>query len=220
MTSEIPPWSHSTLTSFETCPRRHHLTKVIRVIKEPPTEATIWGNFVHKALEERVKDGTPLPDSIKGYAPIADMMISKPGTKLVEHKFALDSNFQPTEWDGSWGRGIVDLGILQGDTAVMLDWKTGKRKTDSDQLKLMALMAMHTFPEVDTVLTGFVWLKDHKLDREMFTRKQIQDLWSDFLPRVNRLTRAFKEDKWPPKPSGLCKAWCPCTGCEFNGKNK
>ncbi len=218
--SDIPPWSHSTLTSFETCARRHYLTKVAREIKEPQTEATIWGNFVHKSLEERVRDDKPLPESIKGYEPIVFKVSNTNGEKLVEHKLALDANFQPTAWQGSWGRGIVDLGILRESSAVMLDWKTGKRKTDSDQLKLMALLAMHTYPQVDKVMTGFVWLKDNKVDKQVFTRQQIGELWQDFLPRVRRLEAAYKQNKWPPKPSGLCKSWCPCTGCEFNGKTR
>ena len=41
------PWSYSSLTSYETCPRRYDLVRNKRVVKEPPTEATIWGNKVH-----------------------------------------------------------------------------------------------------------------------------------------------------------------------------
>ena len=58
-------WSYSALTAFETCPRRFELTRVTRQVKEPQTEATIWGNEVHKALELFAKDGKPLPKNLK-----------------------------------------------------------------------------------------------------------------------------------------------------------
>lgn len=213
-----PPWSHSTLTSFETCPRRYYQTKVTREIKEPQTEATIWGNTVHQALENRAKSGQPLPEAIKSYEPLVDKIIAREGRRLVEEKMAIDSNFAPADWGKSWARGIVDLGIVDTKKAYLFDWKTGKRKADSDQLKLMGLLAMHTYPWVEEVKTGFVWLKDNKIDQEVFTREQIPVLWMDFLPRVQRMENAYSKDRWEPKPSGLCKAWCPCTGCEFNGR--
>ena len=45
------PWSYSALTSYETCPKRYQLTRVTKQVTEPQTEATRWGNEVHKALE-------------------------------------------------------------------------------------------------------------------------------------------------------------------------
>ena len=214
----MPPWSHSTLTSYETCPRRYYQTKVSREIKEPPTEATKWGNTVHQALENRARDGVPLPEVMQSYEPIVSKIISLDGRRLVEERMSVDKNFNVTEWATSWCRGIVDIGIIGLKSGFLFDWKTGKRKVDSDQLKLMALLAMHTYPYIDKVKTGFVWLKDNKLDSEVFTREQVPIIWREFLPRVKRLENAYDKNKWEPKPSGLCKGWCPCTSCEFNGK--
>lgn len=216
----MPPWSHSTLTSFETCPKRHYLTKVTYEVVEPQTEATKWGNTVHKALEMRALNGDPLPLAINKYEPLVDKIVQSSGDLVVEHKMAIDKSFAPTEWKTSWARGIVDIGKIKSSTAALFDWKTGKRKVDSDQMKLMALLTMQTYENVDQVETGFVWLKENKIDRQKFTREQIPDILSEFLPRVARLEKAYEKNDWKPKPSGLCKAWCPCTGCSFNGKYK
>ena len=45
------PWSYSSLQAFETCPRRFYLTRIAKLASEAQTQATLWGNEVHKALE-------------------------------------------------------------------------------------------------------------------------------------------------------------------------
>ncbi len=74
---------------------------------------------------------------------------------------------------------------------------------------------MAHFPEVEEVETGFVWLKDKKIDKERFTREDIPKIWQEFLPRVIKLESAYERDSWPCKPSGLCKGWCPVKTCDY-----
>jgi hypothetical protein len=110
--------------------------------------------------------------------------------------------------------------VLNGNKALLLDWKTGKRKFDSSQLKLFAGLAFAHYPQVEIVFTGFVWLKEGKIDKDTFTREDVPAIWQEFVPRVRRLERAYEEDKFPPKPSGLCSKWCPVPNrlCKFSGK--
>ena len=217
-----PPWSFSSLTAFETCPKRYYLTRVAKKIQEPQTEATIWGNRVHKALEERIRDGKELPVTIAGYESIAAKIANSKGQVLVEQRMSLTASFKPVDWwdKKAWCRGVVDVGVVGTTSAVLLDWKTGKRKFDLDQLKLFAGMAFAHYPEVEKVKTGFVWLKDNAMDREEFTREQVGEIWETFLPRVERLNLAYANDRWPARPSGLCANWCPVgkRNCEFCGK--
>lgn len=217
-----PAWSFSSLSAFEQCPLRYKLTRVSKVVKEGATEATLWGNRVHKALEERVRDGKPLPALIAGYEPLAAKIAASPGEVIVERKVSVNAAFQPTEYFARdvWCRGVIDVAIIGTTSAVILDWKTGKRKDDLDQLKLFAGMAFAYHPELESVDTGFVWLKDNAIDRETFTRDQIGEIWSTFMPRVQRLNLAFENDRWPAKPSGLCAKWCPVgkSNCDFCGQ--
>lgn len=210
------------MSAFEQCPLRYKLTRVTKKVKEPDTEATLWGKRVHSALEERIRDGTPLPATLAGYEGIAAKVANSKGEVKVEMKIGVNANFGSTDFFANdvWCRGIIDVAIVNGDKAVILDWKTGKPKPGSDQLKLSAGMALAQFPQVKSVETGFVWLKNNKVDRDTFTREHVGEIWSSFMPRVARLNMAFENDRWPANPSGLCKNYCPVgkSNCEFCGR--
>jgi len=216
------PWSYSSLTAFETCPRRFKLTRVTKEVIEHQTEATLHGNEVHKALEKHLKGEAHLPPKYESYLALVDKVKAAPGHKLVEFKFALTQNFKPTTFfaKDAWVRGVIDFGVLSEKTGVVLDWKTGKPKDDHDQLKLFAAVALATYPYLESVKTGYVWLAHNKMDSKEFTKADIPEIWGDFAPRVIRLTEAAEKDTFPPKPSGLCKAWCPVphSKCEFSGR--
>ena len=214
-------WSYSALTAFETCPRRYQLTRVTKQVVEPQTQATIYGNQVHKALEDYAKQGKALPEHLKNCKKYIDKVKRMKGKLVVEERLALNKHFQPTKWMAKdvWVRGIIDLGVVGSKEALLLDWKTGKHRPDSYQLMLFAAFAFSFYPWIDKVTTGFIWLKDTKFDKETFTRDQVTEIWNEFLPRVKRLELAFDDDRWQAKPSGLCKNWCPVGRnlCEFCG---
>lgn len=216
------PWSYSLLQSFETCPRRHQLTKVMKVISEPQTEATMHGNQVHKALENSVRDATPLPEKFKQYNDLVNLIRKAPGIKHAESKFGLTANFTPTDFwaKDAWCRGVLDLRIVNPKEVKVLDYKTGKPKPDADQLKLFAAAAFAHHPHAQTVRTGYVWLAYNRLDTEVFHKGDEANIWKEFLPRVQRMERANATKDYPPKPSGLCRAHCPVprSMCEFSGK--
>lgn len=214
----IPAWTYSQLDKFETCPRQFYHVRVAKDIVEPPTEHTIWGEKVHTAFELRIKDATPLPEGMTQWEGLAAKLEKLPGQKLCEEQMAVDRNFQPAPWKSAWTRGIADLLVVHGKQAVVMDYKTGKRKL-TEQLMLYAGYTFARYPEVNTVTTGFVWLKDRKIDKETFSREDVPKIWNTFLPRVRKLELAYEKDAWPCRPSGLCRGWCPVKTCEFY-KNK
>jgi hypothetical protein len=210
----LPAWTFSQLEKFETCPKQFYHVRVAKDIVESQTEATLWGSKVHTAMEDRIRDGTPLPEGMEQWEGFAKQICAMPGEKLAEEKMALDKSFQPAEWDNAWTRGIADMLIVHGNKAATLDYKTGKRKL-THQLMLYAAYTFAYYPEVETVTTGFVWLRDKKIDRETFTRADIPTIWGTFLPKVRKLEAAYEKDKWMARPSGLCNGWCPVKSCEF-----
>jgi len=51
MSSSLPPYlSPSSISTFEQCPLKYKYTRIDK-LPEPPTEATLMGNFVHEVLE-------------------------------------------------------------------------------------------------------------------------------------------------------------------------
>ncbi len=207
-------WTYSHLEKFATCPKQFYHANVARDFVSPPTEATIWGERVHTAFENRVKLGTPLPEGMEQWEPIAKKLESIEGNKLPEVKLAISKSFQPADWGDAWSRGIADLVIDKGDKALVFDYKTGKRKP-SEQLHLYAAFVFAHYPEVNHIKTNFIWLKEKKTDGKEFHRDELPVIWRDFLPKVAKLESAYERDSWPAKPSGLCRGWCPVKTCQF-----
>lgn len=207
-------WSYSHLDAFETCPKKFYHIRVAKDIIEPAGEAAEWGTRVHEALENYIKEGTELPNGMEQWEGIVQKIKKLRGVKHTEIAFAIDKSFQPTDWKSAWSRGLADVFVIDGTEAIVLDYKTGKRKI-TDQLKLYAAYVFAHYPDVEVVKTGFVWLKTKKIDRDVYTRDQLADLWKDLLPRVRRLEIAYEKNKWEARPSGLCRGWCPVKTCTF-----
>jgi CRISPR/Cas system-associated exonuclease Cas4 (RecB family) len=210
-------WTYSSLDKYLTCPKQYYHLRIVRDVKEPPSEQTIWGEKVHKALEDFIQHSKKLPDDMSHWTGFMEKIRRLNGTKHTEMKLSVDVNFQPCEWDHAWSRGIVDLLVINKDTALVVDYKTGKRKP-SDQLSLYAAYVFAHYPEVNTVTTAFVWLKDRKVDKETFTRDDIAAIWQRFLPVVTKINASLDTNKWPARPSGLCRQWCYVLTCEHNGR--
>lgn len=211
-------WSHSALTKFETCPRQFYLTRITKQVKEPPTEHADWGNAVHKALELRVRDKTPLPEGMQQWEYLAAEFDRYEGVQ-TEQQIALTRNLETTGWFDKdvWCRSILDISVVGRRKAFAGDWKTGKVKPDNDQLKLFAAVLMQLNPELDQVNTAFIWLAHDKVSTNVFTRQQLPEIWEEYTQRAGRIQLAAEKDRWIPKPSGLCKGWCPVGKdfCEF-----
>jgi len=210
-----PMWSFSSAGQFETCPKQYAEVRVYKRIKEVMGVEASWGDAVHKSLEMRVKTGAPLPPAHEPYAVLADAIRQLPGTVVAEQDIALDMHLQLVQWmdPKAWLRGKIDILQINGNRALVLDWKTGKVKPKSDQLRLFALMVFATRPEVDMVRTAFIWIKHRQRTVAEFTRAQVDAMWEPFREKYHRIMWAHITGDFPARPSGLCNGWCPVTDC-------
>lgn len=213
-------WSFSGLKDFTNCPRQYHEVKILQNFTKTVTSQMLYGTEVHKALEEYARDGKELPAFYKMYKPSVDVLLEIPGTRYLEHKMALKGDkTTPCEFDAVdyWVRGIVDFMVIDGDTAFIVDYKTGSKKyPDPKQLKLMALMTFAHFPEVQHIKAALMFLVHEGFVEETYSRKDIVSLWGAFNTDLHRLEHSYKHNVWPATPTPLCR-WCPVKGCEFNG---
>lgn len=222
--TQIPAWSWTSYSAFQTCPKRYQLTRVTKEVKEPETDVLRWGKEVHKALELRVKDGTPLPEGMTQWEKYARWAISlKDKAEVVtEQQVALDKDLNPVDyWDKSaWVRGVFDLSVVGKGFASILDYKTGKIRDSSEQLKLFAGFAFAMNPNIQEVKTIYIWLNHMKMTGETYTRDQLQSIWLFFQPTVDRIALAYENNDWPTRPSGLCRNWCPVPRslCRHSGR--
>lgn len=218
------PWSHSALSDFLNCPKAYYEKRIAKSVVDPPNPAGLWGDYVHKEFEKYLNTSRPghdqprpLPEDLEQYRKYLDAIVSRPGEMLVECKYAINRSLAPCDFFAAdvWCRAILDVITINGDRASVLDHKTGKRRKDSRQLKLSALMVFLHHPEVEVVKTAYFWLKERAADGETYARVEIPELWNEFLPDLQSYRTAAQTMTFNPKPSGLCNGWCPVHSCEF-----
>lgn len=214
-------WSYSALDSFETCPKKHWHTRVFKDFIEPEGVALRWGKKVHKAFELRIKDGAALPPELMGYEKLMQRFAAQAEGALVttEEQIAVTRDFCKVTWFGKdvWLRAVIDLCIIKGTRAVIVDWKTGKPSDNFDQLELAAALLMTMQPQIKITTCAFVWTKVGQVSYRTFKQAGVPALWQGYIERLTVFNGAFAQNHWPAKPNSLCKRWCPVTICQHNG---
>lgn len=217
-------WSFSSIKSYVGCPKKYYHLKVVKDHKEDQqTEAILYGKTFHKAAEDFIKDGVPLPEQFKYAAQYLNTIASVPGDKYCEFEMGLRQDLTPCGFrdPGVWVRGIADIIVVKNDVARVLDYKTGKsaKYADLGQLELMALMIFKHFPDVKKVRGGLLFVVAGDFRKEDYTVDKEHIYWRNWMPLVQRLETSHKTGVWNPNKTGLCKAHCPITSCQHNGAN-
>lgn len=218
------PWSHSALSDFKNCPKAYYHKRIAKDVVDPPNEAGVWGDYVHKEFEKYLKgwrttgsEDVKLPADLEMYRDYLDRLAGLSGEMHVECRYAITKELKPCDFFAKdvWCRAIIDVLHIDGERAHVLDHKTGKRKMDTRQLKLCALLVFIHHPDVKVIKVGYAWLKDHASDYEHYVRTGMEEMWSEFVPDLTAYSYAAKNMLFGPRPSGLCNGWCPVTMCEY-----
>ena len=210
--------SYSSIKLFENCPLRYYRQRIKKDVKDEGGEASMYGERIHTFLENRLK-GAGLPIEVEQYEPLCQSVerLAKQGELFIEHELVLNDNLTPTGWwdADAWLRSKLDVFVIVGADAVVMDWKTGKRKADNFQMELFAAQVFKHYPQVQRVKTSLVWLKTMEMDTEQFTRLHMNTIWAEVMKRIQRIQDAYELGNWPARPSGLCR-YCPCRhDCDY-----
>ncbi len=223
--------SFSALDKFANCPRKYHAYDVAKIIKEPESPQMKEGHKVHRAMAEFIEHGTPLPPQYERYADWTTTMFTHNSDEVVavERRMACTFDLTPCGYFDKqkkvWMRGVADLLVVNNLHALSVDWKTGKERDErydllpkNFQLRLAALLIFLHYPTVERITSKYVYLNEgHATQFDMH-----KDELRLFIPQVYDLAagiqKAVRADRWPPRPSGLCKHHCGVTACEFHGK--
>lgn len=221
MDADSYTWSYSSLDLFNQCPQKYYRLRVKKDIKEPPTEHLSYGLDVHKAAEEYIRDGVPIPEKYKYLEPSLEMLRNYEGDKLCEYRMGLTRKLEPCDFlgKGVWWRGIADLIILQGDSAKIVDYKTGKssKYADTKQLEILSLAVFKHFPQVKRVKAGLLFVVANDFVKDEFHSEKMSVYWERWLTGTARLEKAFEVGVWNPRPNFTCSKWCPVKDCTHNG---
>jgi len=216
-------WSYSSINLFKQCPHKYYRLRIVKDIVEPPAEHLNYGLEVHKAAEDYLGKGTPIPEKYIFIKEHLDKLNLIKGEKLCEYKMGLTSNLEPCGFFDKdvWWRGVADLIIINGDKAYVIDYKTGKsaKYADTKQLELLSCALFKHFPEVKKVKGGLLFVVANDLVKDNFEADNEGVYWTKWLEDTQRLEAAIQNNVWNKKPNFSCRSWCSITDCEHNGKN-
>lgn len=200
-------WSISAIKDYEGCPKRYYATRIAKTHRPIETEQLTWGRRVHEHLERRVTENVPLPDSLAHIESVIAALLDGASHVEAELPVALDEHGAACDWSSAWLRGIIDLAVFDNDgRALILDYKTGKRRRDFDQLRCYS--AILCAVGIKKVIAVYVWLQDKTFDAIEVTADEAQTIIAEIFERMRRAEHDLKEEKIIAKPSALC-AYCP-----------
>jgi hypothetical protein len=114
-------------------------------------------------------------------------------------------------------RGTLDCVVthkLKIDTALLFDWKTGKRREDPAELLIHGLLLKCNYPRLQNIYGHYVWLSENSLGPS----HDLSDTERTFFgvnQEVDKIGHQMAMGFMPPKQGPLC-AWCKVKSCEYN----
>lgn len=216
-------WSYSAINDFDTCPSQYAAKRFYESIKFEHSEATLWGDRVHKAKEARLKFGTPLPSDWnpqwESFCRAIESRAQAGMELYVEDEIAMDLNGNFVDWfnRAAWARAKIDVTLIDRETltAYIYDWKTGKKRDSLLQLQLSAWFISQKFPDIQNFKTKFIWLNSCTTSGEDFVRADMLAITDLLHEKLTRMAQAWRTKVFQPKESGLCRGWCPVEECVF-----
>ena len=120
-----------------------------------------------------------------------------------------------------WLRAVVDLIAHDGRQATVVDYKSGKHNPYASfrnigQLQLYAVIAFLVYPEITTVSTYLMYMKDGKKTNKIYYRSKLPEYMEMFAERGNKV---FLAETFPAKPSNSNCKYCGYKEeiCEYAG---
>lgn len=215
-------WSPSAISDFITCPRSYAAKRFYLTVPYVESEAMRQGTIEHKHLEDRLRLNKPLPKGYERGEKYCRAFESAGGKVIAEQELAIDRSMNFVSWFSTqaWGRCKIDITSVYPIKVFCGDWKTGKIREDSLQLKINACFLSLKHKNVEEYVTRYIWLKFGQTTGKDFPAAEIPALWDEVLSWVKRMEESWRIEQFDPKPSGLCKNWCDVKSCEFCGKGR
>jgi len=205
----FPALSPSSIADFEGCPKRWHEVKILKKYPFVQTESLTYGNDVHEKLEHYTKFQTPLPEHLEYVAPVIDALREGGYVLVAELELGITKDWDPCGfWDKNcFLRGKVDLVAVNQKQAILIDWKTGKRKPDPFQLQIYGAI-LYQLLSLERVDAGFAWLKTQESDAYSITAENFPEIVTDIMQRTDKMRQMYEQQDFPARTSPLC-CWCP-----------
>ena len=224
MTVKIPAWSYSSLKLFEQCPRKYQAERVTKEVPFTQGEAALYGEQLHKAAEEYIRDDKPIDPRFAFIQPYLDKLKAIEGIKYCEQKLGVkrvDGRLVACDFfdPDVWFRGVADLVILSGDIGFVVDYKSGKnaKYADTRQLALMAAAMFLKYPGLKKIKGSLLFVVSKEFIKDKYEKEYGLSIFSELNGLLTARETAYEADVWNPRPNGLCRQWCPVKSCPHCG---
>ena len=214
-------WSYSSLKTFQQCPRKYYHTKIAKDIKEPDTQATLYGKAAHTVAEEHIRDKKPVPPKFDYMKPILEQLEAIPGEKLCEVQLGMTRDLESCSFNAKnvWWHGIADLVIINEEKqlAHSVDYKTSKsaRYADVKQLDLVAAGLFAKYPMINRVKSALIFVVSKEFVKAEHHREMVPKYMEKPAQDVARIEAALQNGVWNPVQGPLCR-FCAVKQCEYN----
>jgi hypothetical protein len=193
--------------------------KVAKDVKDDGSEATVYGKELHKAAEDYIKDGTPIPERFAFIQKTVDALKNIPGIKHTEIELGVSNKNGKLNPCGfydkdAWYRGIADLLIVNGDEGYLVDYKSSKnaKYADLKQLDLLAGAVFAHFPELKTLKSALLFVVSNEFVNKEHSSMHKIAYFEHVRFDLERLEKAMETGVWNAVSGPLC-GWCPVKTC-------
>jgi len=142
--------SYSALKLFENCPQRYYRQRILKDIRDEGGEASKYGERIHEMLERRLKENLERPQEAAAYEALRKYVekLAEGGELYDEKVLVLSDNHLPTGWwdSDAWLRSMLAVLVMTCHDAVVMVWKTGKRKPEFFQIDIFGWQYVRAFP--------------------------------------------------------------------------
>jgi hypothetical protein len=221
---KLPIGTYTLYNNFENCPFKAYNIYVLKNVPRVETPEMKWGNDVHSGLEHRIKDGTPLPETMQAAEPIAATLhrLKDRHPVYVEQKLGLTVDGKPTDFwsDNCWFRGKIDVVVHSVELAAawVLDWKTGNQREEPFELETGALLVKSHHPDIENIVGEYFWLKTGQ-NGIRYTLNQADKTFGKLQALRSEMETYAMLEAWPKHKNPLC-GWCPVMSCEHNTSHR
>lgn len=208
--------SHSSLSTFDTCPEQMRHLYIVKKFKKSWTPEKDGGIDAHAVLEQRIKLQRPLPSELASAEALV-ASFERMGSVEAEVSLAVNRDLKPTAFfdKNVWFRGKYDVVLSWPEKARAFigDWKTGKVRESSEQIERGALLFLRSFSWAKTVAGANIWLQTGKPGTlYKFRREDADHRWAKLIKKMLDIEALDEKVSWERKASPLCP-YCPVADC-------
>jgi hypothetical protein len=199
-------WGFSKLDCFRACPAKFKF-QFIEKRPQPSSPALDRGSKIHDDAEAYLRGWiSALPEPLSDWQEEFDNLREMKCKPEAAWGFDKDWKLLP-DWlhPDTWLRAKSDAHYAQGDTLIIIDFKTGKYRVPStEQIELYAICGSSVYPEVQQVTAEFWFVDADDTYSKQYTAQHLKELRAKYEGYVAPI---YAEEKWEPAPSRECK-WC------------